>query len=391
MAEAETSDARLVYSRESTFGTNPGTGAKYVRITSEAFKENQGRVKSEEVTGSRNPRENIRTSVDAGGDVNFEFSENNFDDLLEDTMMADFPSAPTLIEVDVAFVGATQKITAASGLGGISKGQWFRVSGATNPTNNGIFRAAVASIATEITAETGSGIVNEVSASGRKIQPSMMLRPGTTLHSATYEKQFTDVSQFQQFNGQVVESLSISASREQVITGSATFMGKNAAAMAGTTAMGTIAAAGTESIASSVDSLRGVREGSLAADTDLRLTELTLTINNATRLKRGASDLTPFNVGLGILDVEAAVQFYLADDALIDKYQANTTTPFSFRIEGAAAASPDYVFTLTKARINDADDPITGNSDDVYINATLSAETDADGVAFQIDKIPAIV
>lgn len=386
MPEAETSDARLAYSRESVFGVNPGTGAKFFRLTSSSFQRRQGNVKSEEITGNRNPRQNIRTTIDAGGDVAFEFTANNLDDLLEDACMADFPATPTVITASIAAVAATQKFTAASGLGGLLKGQWIRTSGFTNPANNGVFRLAVNSTATEITVLTGSGIIDEASAS-RSIQPSAMLRPGSTLHSATYENQFTDLAKYEMFHGQVVETLQMSMSREQVITGSATFVGKDSSAPANSSGMGTIAAAGTETIVAAVDALRGVREGSLAADTALRITELSMRLSNATRLKRAASDLTPFDVGLGILDVEISAVFYFSNDSLITKYRANTVTPFAWRIDCPGAS---YVFTLPQARILDLGDPITGPSDDVYLNTTLSAETDADGVAFQIDKLPTI-
>jgi len=102
---------------------------------------------------------------------------------------------------------------------------------------------------------------------------------------------------------------------------------------------------------------------------------------------KSASDLNPFDVGLGILDVELSAVFYFSSDSLITKYRANTVTPFSWRIDCPGVS---YVFTLPQARILDLSDPITGNSDDVYLNTTLSAETDADGVAFQIDKLPTI-
>lgn len=389
MAEAETSDAKLAIAVESEYGVNPESGAKFFRLTSESLKQNQGRVVSEEVTGDRNPRQSIRTSVDSGGAVNFEFSGNNFDDLIAGAMMADFPAVPTIIATDIAAVAATQKFTAASGLDGIVKGQWFRTADFTDPANNGRFRAAADSTATEITAEPGSGIVDESSAA-RRIQPSQMIRPGSTLKSFTFERQWTDISVFEQFNGQVVESLDLSMAQEQVITGTANFVGKDAAAPTTSSAMGTIAAAGTEQIAATVEALRGVREGSLAADTALRLTELSLSFSNATRLKRDAASLTPFDVGLGIIVVEVTASFYLANKDLIDKYRGNTLTPFSWRIEGPGATDPDYIFTAPSMRINDLDDPISGNSADGFINATLMAETDADGVAFQIDKLPAI-
>lgn len=392
MAEAETGSARLAICEESTYGTNPATGAKFLRITSESLKQTQQRTTSEEVTGNRNPRESIRTGINAEGGVEFEFSVNNFDLLIEGAMMADLPAAPSLITGTLTAVAATQKITSSGtpSLAGIVKGQWVRTSGFSNAANNGIFRAASNSTSTELTLETGSGITDEVGASGRNVQPSQLIRPGSTLHSYTLERQWTDVGVFEQFNGMVIESLDLSLAVEQTITGSVSFMGKDAAAATGTTGMGTIAAAGTEQIAAAVEAFRNVREGSLAADTDYRTTELSLSFSNATRIKKDAASLTPFGVGLGVIEITASWKVFLADKDLVDKYRANSTTPLSFRILGPSASDPTYVFTLPKARITDLTDPITGNSEDGFINLSLAAETDANGVAFQIDKVPAI-
>lgn len=390
MAEAETSSARLAYAKESSYGVNPGTGAKFMRITSESLGQKQQRTTSEEVTGNRLPRESIRTGVTAEGDVNFEFSVDNFDDMLEGTMMAALPAAPSLINSTIAVVASTQKFTAASGLSGIAKGQWFRTSGFTDPANNGIFRAAAASTGTEIQVDAGSGLVDEASAASRKIQPSQMLRPGSTLKSFTFERQWTDTTIFEPFVGMVIESLNLSIAREQKITGSVSLMGKDSVSPANSTTMGTIAAAGTQQIASAIDSFRSVREGDLAVDTTYRTTELSFTFNNATRVKKDAASLSPFGVGLGVIEITAEWTVFLSTKALIDKYKNNSTTLLSFRIIGPSASAADYVFTFTKARITDLSDPITGNSDDGYIKLSLAAETDSDGVAFQIDKVPAI-
>lgn len=392
MAEAETSSARLAIAEESTYGTNPATGAKFLRITSESLKQTQQRVTSEEVTGNRNPRESIRTGINAEGGVDFEFSVNNFDTLIEGAMMNDLPAAPTLITGSLQAVAATQKITSSGtpSLAGIVKGQWVRTSGFTNAANNGVFCAAAASTSTELTLETGSGIVDEASASGRNVQPSQMIRPSNSLKSYTLERQWTDITVFEQFNGMVVESLDLSLAVEQTITGSVSFMGKDAAAPTTSSAIGTISAAGTEQIAAAVEAFRNVREGGYVSDTTYRTTELSLSLSNATRIKKDAASLTPFGVGLGVIEITASWKVFLANKNLIDKYRNNTTTALSFRILGPGASDPTYIFTLPKARITDLSDPITGNSEDGFINLSLAAETDTNGVAFQIDKLPAI-
>lgn len=393
MALAETSSARVAYSEESSYGVNPATGAKFLRIKSESLKQTQQRTTSEEVTGDRNPRESIRTGINAEGGIEFEFSANNFDDIIEGAFMNDLPSAPALITGSLAAVASTQKITSSGtpSLAGIAKGQWVRLAGFTDPANNGIFQAASASTSTELELIALSGIVDEASASGRKVQPSQMIRPSNSLKSYQIERQWLGgVSIYERFSGMVIESLDLNIAKEAVITGSISLTGQDMAAPTSSSGMGTIAAAGTEQIASAVDSFRNVREGALSSDSTERTVELSLSMKNGTRLKKDAASATPFAVGLGVIELTGKWKIYLSVKALIDKYRNNTVTPLSFRINGPTSTSPDYVITLPKVRFTDVMDNITGNSDDGYADISWQAETDSNGVAIQIDKVPAI-
>lgn len=394
MAFAETSSARLAYTEEASYGVNPATGAQFLRITSESLKQTQQRTTSEEVTGNRNPRESIRTGINAEGSVEFEVSVNAIDDIiLEGACMADLPAAPSLITGSLQAVASTQKIVSSGtpSLAGISKGQWVRLAGFTNAENNGIFRAASASTSTELELIASSGIVDEASAAGRKVQPSQMIRPSNSLKSYTLERQWLGgVNVYEPFSGMVVESLDLTIAKEAVITGSISFMGQDMGAPTTSSGIGTVTAAGTEQIASAVDNFRNVREGSLATDTTERTVELSLSLKNGTRMKKDAASATPFGVGLGVIELTGKWKVYLQTKALVDKYRGNTVTPLSFRINGPSSTSPDYVITLPKVRFTDVSDPISGNSDDGYVDISWQGETDSDGVALQFDKVPAI-
>ncbi|HZR80363.1 MAG TPA: phage tail tube protein [Candidatus Binatia bacterium] len=392
MAEADTSNSRFAIVKESSIGVNPGTGAKYMRGTSFSGQEKQNRTTSAEVNGNRNPRENVRTSANPEVSVDFEFSPNNLDNILEGAMMsAAFAAAPSLLTGNIQAVAAGPSFTTSGtpSLAGIAKGQWFQTSTFTNAANNGWFRAAAASTSTSVTVEAGSGIVDEASAS-RKLQVSSLITIGTTRVSFSAEKQFPDVSVFEQFNGLVIDQLSMRFSDEQIITGSINFMGTNSVAAATSTGMGTVAAAGTELIAAAVDTLRGLKEGSLGADATHKLTELSLQISNKARVKRQITALNPFDIGIGVAEITLQATLYLRDKSVIDKFRNNTVTPFSWRIIGRSATDPSYVFTVPQGRITVLDDPIPGNSQDAYQNVTIVAETDANNIGFQIDKIIAI-
>lgn len=386
MAVADTSDARIAIVKETVLGVNPGVGAVAARITSDSLKSTQGREKSEEVTGDRNPRQNLRVEAASEGDLNFEFSANNFDEILEGTLQEEFPATPAVMSGTITAAAAGQTFTSngsSPNLSGILKGQWFRISGFTNAANNGVFRAAVDSTATTLTAEAGSGIVNEAGTGNEEVEVSQMIRIGTDLQSFTIERQWQDIDVYEMFTGMVVASLTLNIAVGTRITGTASFMGLEPSVDV-TPQIGTVAPAGTETIATAVDNFRGVKEASFGADSPICITEMTLTLDNQTRMRRCADDLYPFSIGLGVMVVGMTFTAFLENKEIYEKYLNNTPTMISFRIEDVD--DNVYVFTIPRARIVDYEDPIGGNSQDGFMNVTIDGETDADGVGFQIDK-----
>ena len=81
---ASSSETRLAYIAESTWGTTPSSPTwATARMTGESLNPNIENVVSDEIRADRNVPDLVQVGSSAGGDVNFELSYSAFDDWLE--------------------------------------------------------------------------------------------------------------------------------------------------------------------------------------------------------------------------------------------------------------------------------------------------------------------
>ena len=89
----DTNRVSLYLLEETTWGTTPSSGAwETLRFTGESLTLNVDTANSAEIRSDRNIEDIIRTGENVSGDINFEFSHETFDSLLEGLMMSSFSS-----------------------------------------------------------------------------------------------------------------------------------------------------------------------------------------------------------------------------------------------------------------------------------------------------------
>jgi hypothetical protein len=85
----DSSQTRLAYIAESTYGTTPSTPVfKNLRFTSESFNPAIQYVSSNEIRSDRNVPDMTRVGQDAAGEFGFELSYGSFDDILESLLFS---------------------------------------------------------------------------------------------------------------------------------------------------------------------------------------------------------------------------------------------------------------------------------------------------------------
>jgi len=388
---ADSSNAAIAVSKETTFGVNPGSGAVYARFTSDTLEQDNASKSSAEVTGDRNPRGLIRTDLSAKGDINFEFSANNFDILFEGMMTNHWTPELAISAHNLTISGAslgTFTVTDATG-GGFANavlGQWVKLGGfATNGIVYGriIAKASSSVVTCQGTRSGGGAVTNEVGTANTLDGSHLSL--GTTKTSFTIERQWLDVAIYELFTGMTVSTASMKIAPGDIMTGKFSFLGSKQVD-SGTSAMGSIAPSGGELVMNAVDNVEAVMADVFTRNSTFCFTEITFDMNNKLRLQHCIGSLGAVGIGLGVAEIKGTLKAFLEDMSLINEYLNFTLTKLSFRLKDQNGRV--MIFTFPQIRFGTGRDPITGNAADGVVDLSWTAEKE-DGIsnsALTIDR-----
>ena len=260
------SDSNLVsvaIAAESTFGTAPTSGYKFLRYTGESLQYNINNTQSAEIRNDRNVSDMVRTDASASGDLNFELTYGTFDDLLEGVMCGTFSSDT--------------------------------------------------------------------------------LKNGTTTKTFTIEKHFGAgvTNPFHVYKGMQTSSMNLSLSAGDMVTGSFSFLGKEATTGTSKQASGAIAAANANPVMNAVNNVASISEGGSAYGD--KVMSLDLTVENNLRVRNAIGTLGASSIGLGQFVVTGSMSVYFQSSAVYNKFLAGTDSSLAFQLNDG---SNSYTITL---------------------------------------------
>lgn len=375
---------KLSFQEESTYGVNPGGTFQELRLTSESLSTVTDTTTSTELRPDRQVTCLIRNGIRVNGGFDFELSYASFDVLLAALLFsADFPVETELLGVN----GNTEVvITASSGniqaVGVFTSsslvGKWLELSNFSNAANNTLVKvlsktdndnivvAGLAALADETRAADGAG------ANG-KIDLGSQIENGTNQRSFTFEKHFTDVTQFAVFLGCVIASFSLNMSADQVITGSFGILGKTENPLAGTTSGGGQTAANTNKPMNAIDNVLGVIEGTPAvnANNEFFPTAFSLSMDNNLRERLVIGELGPQSIGAGKVAVSGTMQAFFNSQAAADKYLNDTETAISAIFSDNAGNR--YVIDLPRVKFSNGQKVAGGENSDILLDMAFTA------------------
>jgi len=272
-----------------------------------------------------------------------------------------FTSGATASNLDFSLNLGANTITFGSAVNhALIVGQWFELTGST--ADDGYHLVTVVSgqvvtveslITTEVLDETDLATVK-----------GTRLRNGTTMSSFTFQRHLADKTKFFRFGGQVCNSLSLSVTAEEMITGRMDFMGGTIAA---TDFAATTFGTGANTIAPSNDVINAavnvgaIREAGSAIDADLYIQECSVNIANNVRGKKGIGVVGNVGLGVGKCRITGTLNVLFEDGALYTKYLAGTETSLSFKLEDGSGNA--YIFSFPRVQITEDDGGKTEGSD----------------------------
>jgi hypothetical protein len=179
-------------------------------------------VISQEIRSDRQIVDVVRTNINAQGEIGLELSYGVYDEWLQYALQSAAWSTQRVSTGSYSAVATGNKITRSTGsfvtdLVDATVGRWIKVTGFTNPSNNGYFKlSAISALELTLTHRT---VVNEGPLSVT-VTMGAHIANGTTLKTMQIEKQFSDLaSEFELCSGMAIDSLNLEVAPEQIIAG----------------------------------------------------------------------------------------------------------------------------------------------------------------------------
>lgn len=344
---SDSNRVQLGYVQETTFGAvKSGANLKIIRMTGESLAKEAKTAVSNELRSDRQVADLKRTGINAAGGVNMELSYSSYDDLIQAALGASaWAAAVTVGPLTTISASSTDNSfsDSANGFGGLSVGQWIKVSGFAAPAtgNNGYFKI-VTKAADKITVSHGT-VTTKAAGDSVTVKQGAYAENGTTALSFNIEKNFLDVAKIQLFTGMMVNGMNLSIPVDNIVTGSFDFLGKDGNFVTATAGTGYDAAPTTD-VMSSIDDVKALFENGTAYDA----TNFTLALSNAMAGRNVIGTLGLKSIRVGALALTGTLQAYFEDAAVVAKFES--ATPSTLAIRFTDYAGNTYVLELPKVK-----------------------------------------
>jgi hypothetical protein len=390
----------LRYVEESTWGTTPATPTlDAIRYTSEGLNYNGEFITSEEIRSDRMTSDTIQVSSSSDGDINGEMSYASYDDFIEGAMYSDWVTTGSTVsaatDISITKTGGTPNtwtlgstttdFTAQSW----TVGQYVKVEGFTTA---GTFYAEISGTpaATSVAIKPLTDEATEGAGDSITITPLNYVRNGTTKHSYTIQKEFTDLTtpEYQNFTGARVGAWSLDLSTGSILTTTFSFICKDANMTESQFSGATENAANTNTVLNAVDNIAAITfDGDPAGDT-FEFNNLSITLDNTLRGQEAVGTLGFIGIEAGRLDLTGSIELYFENSALFDKFRAATVFQLTFMAQDTAGNA--YIVNIPRAKYTSMEIVSGGLDQDVFASAEFTTIINTAGTyMFQVSRVAA--
>lgn len=394
MPLASSSSVQVRYIAEATFGVTPGAGnSRNLRATGETFDYTVSKEQSKEINSTRTITSVVPVTAAAAGGVTGEISYQEWDLLMAATLQgaplvygtagvagtaSTFAYTATTITNSVTALTLTDRWTGDA----VSPvlGQWFQVQHPGNANDKKILRISpsVAPTATVITLDASTPATVVAATAGGKIATSRMTH-GVTQTSFTFERNASDIGQFQAYRGMTPSKMSVGVSSGGLSSISFDFMGKDSVIGGSlgtlTTMPGTAIASYAYDIHSGVAGATCQLWEGGAPITGTFVKSISLDFDNSLRSQEAICTLGAVSIGSGTIQISGNLSVYFADTLLFTKFKNNTNSSIIFSsVDGAGNG---YVFTIPVVNVSTWKTNASGKDSDMMVDIQFIGLRDA--------------
>jgi len=378
MAIPSTNYVDFAYIAEVTRGTTPVTPTfQRLPITSVGLGDQIDTAVSEVIRSDRQTDDLVVVNSTVGGDCAYELSYAPYKPLL--TSLLQGTAAVTVAvsaATDIAAVNATSEYTSSTTnfvTEGIVVGNFVRISGFSDPANNGVFRVVTVGASSLIVDAT---LVDESATPAIDID-AVTIRNGAEVPEAySFRKQMNapggTVALFY-YRGCMINTMSFNFETGSILNGDMNVVGMTSEGTATAISGESVDAVPAYDIMNSVSSITSIDITGLPAGVEFKTLNLAIDnqINQAEAIGTlGAVDLVPFS-----LQITGDIELYFEDTTVYNLYKQATDFSVAFTLEDASGNQ--IVMYMPKCKFEELSEPVDGKDNFLMESGSLRALRDA--------------
>jgi len=378
MAIPSTNYVDFAYIAEVTRGTTPATPTfQRLPITSVGLGDQIDTAVSEVIRSDRQTDDLVVVNSTVGGDCAYELSYAPYKPLL--TSLLQGTAAVTVAvsaATDIAAVNATSEYTSSTTnfvTEGIVVGNFVRISGFSDPANNGVFRVVTVGASSLIVDAT---LVDESATPAIDID-AVTIRNGAEVPEAySFRKQMNapggTVALFY-YRGCMINTMSFNFETGSILNGDMNVVGMTSEGTATAISGESVDAVPAYDIMNSVSSITSIDITGLPAGVEFKTLNLAIDnqINQAEAIGTlGAVDLVPFS-----LQITGDIELYFEDTTVYNLYKQATDFSVAFTLEDASGNQ--IVMYMPKCKFEELSEPVDGKDNFLMESGSLRALRDA--------------
>ena len=381
--------------------SNPGEIAsgnpQIWRVLSGTLNQSVEYSENKELRSDRGRYQSTPVSGSVAGSINVNLSHKTHDLFLEALLSDTFTAVGTNSLATVAnmvFDSVTHAITSATAaLPLLEKGQWFKISGASNALNNGFFRASntTAPTTSSIIVDTAVKDVTTATTASTVISSARLKQGNDDPRTITIERELSDVDRFFTWAECHVGSMNLSYSIGSEVSGSFGFMAGSPEATGADSDFPGIAsavAATTTPVFNNVTGTTVLMDGASLGESCAESFTLDINANLKERRCLGAG-LAPSSIGDDQFTITGTANIFFgsaAANTIYDKKLTGASMAFSICITDSAGNG--FAVTIPAATVEEATVSGDGMGTDVMMSVKFTAYTDTvSGSMICIDRL----
>ncbi len=373
---------RLSLVPEVTYGVTPSANLIDIRMTGESLEQITNTKLSTEIRSDRNKADLLRTNIESGGNINFEFSGGSQDNFFLGVLMAAAWSTPiTVTAATISAASADNSFNdSGAGFGSIVANQWVLVTGFVNAANNGYFKI-VSQTASKIIVKGGT-LVTAVASPSITILMGAQAVNGLVTNSYSIERNYTDLTNtYALFPGICFDKMTLSLKTDSIITGDVSCIGQKSSS--GVASAGTgYTVVNSNPVLEVVDNISSLLENYTAPGD---LTQFDLVISNNIRKRIALGVLGPKSLGLGAVDCSGSLIMYFATATLFNKYLGFTSSSLSVALKDANGAG--YIIDLPQVKFTAGKRAAGGENTDIMADMKwIAYRHPTEGITVRVAK-----